>query len=136
MNNLANQLPSYDSDTIVQANNTYSCLPMGRTPAEIQHDQVVIKQDNGGEEGSKKFTLSYTSATALKPGFCAAKGFVQRNMNGEDNDADSTSYTYIQEFFCSTLTNVDSLEQGVVLYDLKDILILGSFLILQMLKLK
>ncbi len=31
---------------------------------------------------------------------------------------------YIQEFFCSNLTKVDSLEHCVILYDFKDILML------------
>ncbi len=56
MTNPANQLPSYDSDTIAQANSGYFCLSMGRTPAEIEHNQVVVKKEKRGEEGSKQFT--------------------------------------------------------------------------------
>ncbi len=80
MTNLANQLPSYDSDAIAQVNSSYFCLPTGRTPTEIERNQVVVKKENRGEEGSKQFTSNYTAATeALKPGFGAAKHFVQRS---------------------------------------------------------
>ena len=125
MTNLANQLPSYDSDAIAQANSSYFCLPTGRTPAEIERNQVVVKKENRGEEGSKQFTSNYTAATeALKPGFGAAKHFVQRSKDGKEADAGNTNYTYIQEFFCSNLTKVDSLEHRVISYDFKDILML------------
>ncbi len=125
MTNLANQLPSYDSDAIAQANSSYFCLPTGRTPAEIERNQVVVKKEKRGEEGSKQFTSNYTAATeALKPGFGAAKHFVQRSKDGEEADAGNTNYTYIQEFFCSNLTKVDSLEHRVISYDFKDILML------------
>ncbi len=61
---------------------------------------------------------------ALKPGFGAAKHFVQRSKAGKEADAGNPHYTYIQEFLCSNLTNVDSLEHGVISYDFKDILML------------
>ncbi len=125
MTNPANQLPSYDSDAIAQADSSYFCLPMGRTPAEIEHNQVVVKKENSEEEGSKQLTLNYTAATeALKPGFGAAKHFVQRSKDGEETDAGNTNYTYIQESFCSNLTKVGSLEHCVISYDFKDILML------------
>ncbi len=78
MSNPANQLPSYESYTIVQANSGYFCLPLGHAPTEIKHNQVVVKKENRGDEGSKQFTLNYTAATeALKPEFGAAKFCVQ-----------------------------------------------------------
>ncbi len=69
--------------------------------------------------------MNNTAATkALEPGFGAAKHFVQRNNDDKDVDAGNTNYTYIQEFFCSNLTKVDSLEHHVISYDFKDILML------------
>ncbi len=59
MTNTANQLSSYDSDTIAQANSSYFCLSTDCTPAEIERNQVVVKQEKRGEEGSKQFTLNY-----------------------------------------------------------------------------
>ncbi len=68
---------------------------------------------------------NYTAATEeLKPGFEKAKNFVQRSKDGEEADAGNTNYTYIQEFFCSNLTKLDSLEHFVTLYDLKDIIMI------------
>ncbi len=78
MTNPVNQLPFYASDTIAPANSSYVCLPSGNTPAEIERNQVVVKEENRGDEGSKKFTSNYTAATeALKPGFGAAKHFAR-----------------------------------------------------------
>ncbi len=92
MTNPANDLPSYDSDTIAQANNSYFCLSTGCTPTEIKRNQVVAKKENRGEEGSKKFTLNYTAVSeALKPGFGTAKHFVQRSKNGKEADAGNTN---------------------------------------------
>ncbi len=48
MSNLANQLPSYDSDAIAQANSSYFCLSKGCTPAEIERNQVVVKKEKRG----------------------------------------------------------------------------------------
>ncbi len=68
---------------------------------------------------------NYTAVTeALKPGFGAGKHFVQRSKDDKEADAGNTNYTYIQEFFCSNLTKVDSLEQHVISYGFKDILML------------
>ncbi len=58
MNNPANQLPSYDSDTILQSNSSYFCLPVSHTPAEIKRDQMVIIKENTGYEGPKQFTFN------------------------------------------------------------------------------
>ncbi len=103
MSNPTSLLPSYETDTITQANNSYFCLPTGRTPAEIKCKQVVVKKENSGDEGSKQFTSNYTVVTeALKPGFGAAKRFVDRSKDGKDNGAGNTNYTYIQEFFVAT----------------------------------
>ncbi len=125
MTNPANQLPSYDYHAIAQANSSYFCLSTGCTPAEIERNQVVVKKAKRGEEGSKQIILNNTAATeALKPGFGAAKHFVQRSKDGKVADAGNTNYTYIQEFFCSNLTKVDSLEHHVILYNFKDILML------------
>ncbi len=49
---------------------------------------------------------------------------VQRSKDGKEADAGNTNYTYIQEFFCSYLTKVDSLEHHVISYNFKDILML------------
>ncbi len=77
MTNPANQLPSYDSETIAQANSSYFCLSTGHIPTEIEHNQVVVMNENRGEEGSKQFTSNYTAATeALKPGFGAARVYL------------------------------------------------------------
>ncbi len=94
-----NKLPSYDSDAIAQANSSYFCLSTCRAPTEIEHNQVVVKKENRGEEGSKQFTSNYTTVTEeLKPGFDAAKHFLQRSKDGKEVDAGNTNYTYIQEF--------------------------------------
>ncbi len=123
MTNPVNQLPFYASDTIAPANSSYVCLPSGNTPAEIERNQVVVKEENRGDEGSKKFTSNYTAATeALKPRFCAAKHFVQRSKYGKEADDGNTNYTYIQEFCCSNLNKVKSLEHCVISYGLKDII--------------
>ncbi len=88
MTNQVNQLSSYDADAIAKANSSYFCLPMGGTTAEIECNQVVVKKENSGEEGSKQFTSNYTAITeALKPGFGAAKHFVQRSKDGNEADA-------------------------------------------------
>ncbi len=85
MSNHANQVPSYEADTIEQSNSSYLCLSMGHAPAEIKFNQGVVKKDNRGNEGSKQFTLNYTAATeALKSGFGTEKYFVQRNKSGND----------------------------------------------------
>ncbi len=109
----------------LQANSSYFCLSVGCTQAEIERNQVVVKKEKRGDEGSKQFTSNYTNGTeALKPGFGPAKHFVQRSKDGEDDDAGNTNCTYIQEFFCSNLTKVDSLEHCVISYNFKDILML------------
>ncbi len=78
MSNPANQLLSYEFDTIVQASSIYFFLPMGLTPGEIKQNQVDVKNGNRGDEGSKQFILNYTAATeALKPEFGAAKFYVK-----------------------------------------------------------
>ncbi len=89
---------------------------------EIEYNQVVVKKEKRGEEGSTQATSKYATE-ALKPGF-GAEHFVQRSKDGEEADAGNTNYTYIQEFFCSNLTKVDSLEHQVISYDFKDILML------------
>ncbi len=86
---------------------------------------MVVKKEERGEEGSKQFTSNHTAATeALKPGFGAAKHFVQRSKDGEETNAGNTNYTCIQEFCCSSLTKVDSLEHLVISYNFKDIFML------------
>ncbi len=86
---------------------------------------MIVKKENKGEEGSNQFVSNYSPATeALKPGFGAAKNFVPRSKNGKETDAGNTNYTYTQEFFCSNLTKVDSLENHVIKYNFKDILML------------
>ncbi len=125
ISNPTNQLPSYESETTVQANNNYYCLPRGHTPMQIKHNQVVVKNKWKGDEGSKQFTSNSTAATeALKPGFGAAKHFIQWSKDGENVDAGNTNYTYFQEFYCSNLTKVDSLEYCVISYNFKDIIML------------
>ncbi len=126
MSNPANQLPSYESDTIVQANSNI-CLLMDCNPMEIKYNQVVVKKENRGDESSKEFTLNYTAAIAtLKPAFFPAKNFVQRSKDGEDVDAGNTNYSYTQEFFCINLTKVDSFEYHVVSSDLKVFFMIGE----------
>ncbi len=60
----------------------------------------------------------------MKPGLYTADHFVQRSKDVKDANAANTNYTYIQEFFYSNLTKVDSLEYCVVWYDLKHILMI------------
>ncbi len=48
MSNPTNQLPSYESNAIAQANSNYFCLPMGHTSAVIKSNQVVVKRENKG----------------------------------------------------------------------------------------
>ncbi len=99
MSNPANQLPSYELDTIVQSNSNHFCLPTDCTPAGIGHYKVVAKKENRVGEGFKQFTLIYIAANeALKPWFGAAKHFVQRSKDGKEADAGNTNYIYIQEF--------------------------------------
>ncbi len=72
MDNPANQLPYYKSDTNIQANSIYFCLPAGHIAMEI-NNQVAVKNNNRGDEGCKQFTSNYTFTTeALKPEFVAA----------------------------------------------------------------
>ncbi len=74
--NPTNQLSSYDSHVIAQANSGYFCLPMGCNPTEIELNQVFGKKENRGEECSKQFTSNHTAATeALKPEFGAKHFF-------------------------------------------------------------
>ncbi len=121
MRNLTKQLPSYESTTIVQANSSYFC----QTLPEIKCNQVDFKKENKGVEDSKQFTSKYTAAMeALKPRFGAEEHFFQRSKDSEDFNAGNTSYTYIQECFCSILTKVDSRKQYFISYNLKDILMI------------
>ncbi len=121
MRNLTKQLPSYESTTIVQANSSYFC----QTLPEIKCNQVDFKKENKGVEDSKQFTSKYTAAMeALKPRFGAEDHFFPRSKDNEDFNAGNTSYTYIQEFFCSILTKVDSHKQHFISYNLKDILMI------------
>ncbi len=60
----------------------------------------------------------------MKLRFGTAKHFVQRRKNGKEGDAGNTNYTYIQEFFFSNLTKVNSLEHYATSYDFKEILML------------
>ncbi len=84
---------------------------------------MIVKKQKRGEEGSKQFTSNYTVATeVLKPGYGEAKHFVQKSKDGKVADVDNTNYTNILEFFCSNLTKVDSLENCVISYNFKDIL--------------
>ncbi len=46
VSNPANNFPSYESDTIAQANSSYFCLPLRHTPAEIKGNKVVVKKEN------------------------------------------------------------------------------------------
>ncbi len=83
---------------------------------------MVVKKGDKGDEGSKQFTLKYTATTeTMKPGFVTANHFVQRSKDGEEADAGNTNYTYIQEFFCSNLTKMDSLEHSVKSFNFKNI---------------
>ncbi len=67
---------------------------MGHTPTEIECNQVVVKEEKRGEEGSKQFSSNYTPATEeLKPGFGAAKHFVQRSKECKEGDAGNTNHT-------------------------------------------
>ncbi len=73
------------------------------------------------ERKGPRGTLIYTAATKLlNTGFGTAEHFVQRSKDSEDFNAGNTSYTYIQEFFCSNLTNMNSLENHVISYIFKD----------------
>ncbi len=59
---------------------------------EIKHNQVVVKNKNRRDEGSKQFTLNYNAATkALKPRFGTAKHFVQRSKGGEETTNGNTN---------------------------------------------
>ncbi len=116
MNNPTNQLLSYESDTITQANSNYFSLPTGSTLEEIKHNPVIVKRENRGDECSKQFPQT--------TGFDVSKHFVQRSKDGEDVDAVNSNYTYFQEFFRSNLTKVDSREHCVISWDLKDILMI------------
>ncbi len=62
----------------------------------------------------------------MKPGFGAAKHFVQKSKDGKEADAGNINYTYIQKFFCSNLNKVDSLKHCDILYILKDITMLSK----------
>ncbi len=91
----------------MQANNSYCCLPNGHIAIEIKHNQVVVKKQNKGDEGSKQFTSNFPSATeALQPGFGAAKHFIQSSRDGKE-DVGNANHTYIQKFCCSNLTKID-----------------------------
>ncbi len=69
---------------------------MGHTLNEVQHYQVVVKEENRCKEDSKKFTSNNTAATeASKPGFGAANHFVQRSLDDKEADAGNTNYTNI-----------------------------------------
>ncbi len=103
MKNPSNKLPSYKFGTIVQAHSNYFCLPSGHAQAEIKFNLVVVKKENGGEEGSKQFTSNCIVATkALKPEFGTGKNFVQRSKDSNEADAGNTKYNCIQEFLAAT----------------------------------
>ncbi len=98
---------------------------MGHNPMEIKHNQMVVKKENKGDEGSNEFNSNYTAATeALKPAFGGAKLLVLRTNDGNEAGAGNTNYTYIEEFFCINLTHVDIIEHHVVSYNLKEILMI------------
>ncbi len=80
--------------TVLHSNGLYSC---------IKCNQVGVKKEKRGYEGSKQFTSNYTAAIeALKFGIGSAKHFVQSSKDGEEANAGNTNYTYIQEFFAAT----------------------------------
>ncbi len=84
-------------------------------------NQVVVKKENWGEKGSKQFTSNYTATNkTLKPGFGTSKHFVQTIKDDKEADVSNTHYTYIQEFYCSNLTKVDSFDHCGVSYDPKE----------------
>ncbi len=61
---LLTNFPSYESDAIVQANSNYFCFSMGSNPTKVKFDQVIVKQENRGDEGSKR--LPWTALPLLK----------------------------------------------------------------------
>ncbi len=66
--NTSDQLSTYDTDTIAEANSNYFSLPLGHISTDIKHNQVVFKEENRGYDISKQFTLNKTAATiALRP---------------------------------------------------------------------
>ncbi len=92
---------------------------------DIKHNYLVAKRENRGEEGSKQVTLNYIAATeASKSGFGAAKHLVLRNKDGKNFSAGNT---YIEEFFCSNISKVDSLMICVFSYNRKNIVIIREF---------
>ncbi len=99
MTSTSNQLPSNKSDTIAKGKSSYYCLPTGHTLTEIKCNQMVVKRENGGNEGSMQFTLNYTVVTeALKPRFGSAKYFVHRSKDGKEAVNGNINYTYFQDF--------------------------------------
>ncbi len=85
---------------------------------------MVVKKEHRDDEGFKQFTSNYiTVSEEMKPGFGATKHFDPRSKDGKDADAGNNNYTYIQEFICS-LTKVNFLENCIVSYDLKSILMI------------
>ncbi len=100
MSNPSNQLHSYESDTITQANSSYFCGPI---PVEIKHNQVVVKNENRRDEGSKQFASNCIAAfQVLNPCFGATKNFVQRRKDDKNVNAGNTNYTYTQDSFTAT----------------------------------
>ncbi len=67
MINSSIQLPFQEVDTVVEANGSYfHLLPMGHRPTEIKCNQVIVKNEIRGDEGSKTYTSNYTDTAATK----------------------------------------------------------------------
>ncbi len=60
---------------------------------------------------------------ALKTRYGTSSHFVQSSKSYKEADPGNTNCTYIQEYFCSNLTKVDSLTHYVISHDLKKILV-------------
>ncbi len=61
--NVSDQFPPNDINTIEQVNSKFFSLLMNNTSlAKMNCNQVIVKTENRGDEGSKKFDSNYMSA--------------------------------------------------------------------------
>jgi len=98
-----------------------------RTDDEIAANKVVVPKGRRGEPGSDTKRKNYLAATAaLASRFGAMKHLVANSQTGESDTANESKYASIQETFCSNSLKLKKLNERILKFDLKDILMIAA----------
>jgi hypothetical protein len=90
---------------------------------DFAKNQVIIPKNKQGTEGSKEYSNAYALATtALSPKLGAAKHFVTKSEDGED-DPGNASYHNIQEQFVGNYSKIEDAQKHSVSYDFMEIVL-------------